>query len=430
MSIVGSGFPSGGMLTSLTTHTPGLVAARDIAATLASLFNSPLADASAGSPAYPITGRQNAVIGLRAIDSETAFNQEIQTPLFWTLGVISGLFAFASLAVVLVCSRVPPTVQRCAAYGLRFIAAWPVALMIVTVFPVRSSDAYLAAIFTLVFVIALVPSVRAIYICTAIVIAADSLFGSKLISNSCFSAYYLSGIRFYGIGNEYMGLIIGGTLLAASTLWARAWPVIVRKNFVLAVFCIAVFILVYPAFGSKAGGAITSCSVFYAAFRYLHGKRVALKHIALGVGIGIVVLGVLSMLGRAFGTERTHVDIAAHAIARGHVGYILGIAFRKVGLAARIVLHPGTLLGIAAFALLAALMKKFAMEDLLKYRRERPATAAVMMASVVGAGVALLFNDSGIIAGVMLLSCVTVTLLDDLIGAKCALWHSMSAKSA
>ena len=45
----------------------------------------------------------------------------------------------------------------------------------------------------------------------------DGLTGTTLVSQSVLSAYALAGIRFYGIGNEYMGLLLGGALLAAAT---------------------------------------------------------------------------------------------------------------------------------------------------------------------------------------------------------------------
>ena len=50
------------------------------------------------------------------------------------------------------------------------------------------------------------------YVVTTAIVGGEGVFGSVI------SAYLLSGIRLYGIGNEYMGILVGACLLNISTL--------------------------------------------------------------------------------------------------------------------------------------------------------------------------------------------------------------------
>src|SRR2546423_13920266 len=50
---------------------------------------------------------------------------------------------------------------------------------------------------------------------TAAAIMADCLAGQPLMKLALFSFGQLKGIRFYGIGNEYMGTLVGVTLAVA-----------------------------------------------------------------------------------------------------------------------------------------------------------------------------------------------------------------------
>ena len=49
---------------------------------------------------------------------------------------------------------------------------------------------------------------------TLVVIVCDLAWGGQLLKESLLSAYPLSGIRYYGIGNEYLGAALGFALMS------------------------------------------------------------------------------------------------------------------------------------------------------------------------------------------------------------------------
>ena len=98
-------------------------------------------------------------------------------------------------------------------YLLRVLSSWPLALLVAWVFDPHTMPVYLGWIVALCLVSALLPSPPVIFWVTSVVIVVDAFFGSRLVGQAVLSAYMMSGIRFYGIGNEYMGILLGGALM-------------------------------------------------------------------------------------------------------------------------------------------------------------------------------------------------------------------------
>ena len=196
-----------------TTQTNGLIASRDVAPTLLKALKVSQPLQMTGANVTPISIATDSLQRLRGLDNLTRLNQEAQTPIFWAVGVGAAFIVFSSLGLYLT-GRMGGWPGRIARYGLRVVAAWPVALLLAPVADIHTVRAYVAVVAGLTGLLALLPSPPMICALTALVIVGDGLTGTTLISNSALSEYALSGIRFYGIGNEYMGVLIGGALLA------------------------------------------------------------------------------------------------------------------------------------------------------------------------------------------------------------------------
>ena len=242
------------------------------------------------------------------LDRLTYLNQKIQIPFFWGLGFLGGGLIFFAVWFYISTRKAPrPTALRALQFGVRMLAAWPAALLAAPLFPVQTPAQYLAAIFGATAAIALLPSPSVIAVVTGGLLMLDAVLGTALVSQSALSAYYLSGIRFYGIGNEYMGVLLGAALITATMLpkpEGKRWP------WGLAWFALVTFVLSFPAFGAKAGGAITAVLTFKVMWQRMRGRPLRAKHmlVALGIGIGVVaVLGCRRALARA----------AAHAYRHG-----------------------------------------------------------------------------------------------------------------
>ncbi len=413
-------------LMSHTTQTPGLIAARDIAPTvlLPLLVPQPVQMTGAAALPEPVSWAS-----LTRLDRMTRVNQEAQNPLFWTVGIGAAAIVFCGLGLFLA-GRMTPRIARVCRYGLRLIAAWPLALLLAPLTDPHAAPVYLAGIGGLVALLALLPSPAVIFALTSLVLVGDGLTGTRLISQSALSEYVLSGIRFYGIGNEYMGVLIGGALLACVAVkWGEGraegqWGI-------LGWFALVTFVMSFPAFGAKAGGAVTALATFVVAWRLLVGKPVSWRHCAGGVVAGFALVLLWGVLGHWLHLRRTHLETATEALGQGRLGYIVGVSLRKVGLAARVLVHPGTLLGLAAFAAMGGIARRLLLGQIRDYLGPRPREAAILRAGLWGCLVALLFNDSGVVAAILILQCLALALLHGLYGeVLCASSDSTLAMSA
>jgi hypothetical protein len=101
----------------------------------------------------------------------------------------------------------------------------------------------------------------ALCLCTVAVLGVDVMTGSRLQLETPFGLSLVEGGRFYGIGNEALGVYCVATLVAAAWLGrlAARHSRAGRRNAVLAASAVGLFAVVasgWPGFGAKVGGTI------------------------------------------------------------------------------------------------------------------------------------------------------------------------------
>lgn len=406
--------PASPIMQTATTQTWGLVAARDVAPTILALLHAPapLQMTGAAMEAAAPVSRHAALAGLHRLDTETRLNQDAQSPFFWTTGVLGGLALLGGIGLAFGNAGQPNTRLRCVArFCLRALSALPLALLLAPLVPTHTLPALYATVAVLIGLLALLPTPAVILSVTALVLIADGVTGTALVSQSLLSVYALSGIRFYGIGNEYMGVLLAGALtLAGSASFARRphW-------FMLLLFALVVVVLSFPSFGAKAGGAVTATATFWVAWRALNRQPVTWRHAVLGLAAGFVVVLLWGVLGHWLPVRRTHIGTATAALGQARFGYIAGVALRKLGLAVRIVTHPGTIAGLLGLALAGVLARRVPAAQFADLHARFPRFAALWLAGLWGSLVCVLFNDSGIVAAILLLTSLALVGLHSLL---------------
>jgi hypothetical protein len=242
---------------------------------------------------------------------------------------------------------------------------------------------------------------------TLAVIAIDLLRGGLLLSNAWMSYSVVEGARFYGIGNEYMGVVIGiGIALIAHVCKNRegAASSIHRRNAIIAgAICVAlVGVMAAPSMGAKVGAVPSAVIAWGAALLASSGRKLKVREVIILVALAALALAALALmdLHRA-GSDQSHL---ARALTGGGGDTPLGIAWRKLSLEARLLVSsPWALLAAVAGGSVIVLTRK----GLLPQGRP-----VLLAGSVAGTVACIAFNDSGISAAGMLLlyvSCYTMT---------------------
>lgn len=221
---------------------------------------------------------------------------------------------------------------------------------------------------------------------TTLIVLLDQVTGLRLGDFSPLQGYFGSGIRFYGVGNELLG-IITGTL-----------AVCVPKKFRVqsAIACVLFF-------GNASLGADFGAVVTFAALaaidglRFIHAFRKCslIWLITASVLIGMTTAVLAAWLDMLFSPKMSHAGAAMTAAKSSGLGHLVDIIIRKVMMNIEIALRPATIIAMAAVALLVWLGWRVFVERLLWQSGVRYLSLAVALS--------LVFNDSGVVTALMAL---------------------------
>ncbi len=236
-------------------------------------------------------------------------------------------------------------------------------------------------------------SLAAAMLAGAAVIAADTILGSPLMRRSALGFSVVSGSRFYGIGNECVGVLGAMAAIGLGSLLQQR-P---RPSTAAVLIGVAVALAVgMPWWGANWGGYVAVMAGLVSIW-VLTSKRRA-RAAALGVLLIVVAafVPVLLDLLRPV-AERTHIGSAA-ALLRGQADVLADTAWRKVHMNWGLAVTAGrwwALAPLAGLAALGMLQRGGPARQVLAGKR---CLSAGMWGAVVSALVAMVLNDSGVVS--------------------------------
>jgi hypothetical protein len=257
-------------------------------------------------------------------------------------------------------------------------------------------------------------------VAAALIILIDALTGAHLLSTSISSYPFVGGFRFYGIGNEYMGVLIGAVYTSAVWLGVRnqkpepsgGWFAVI----LLMIFAVSTFILGWPGFGANAGGAIAAIVAFGLVYRAIFRGVFRIRE---AIGLTVVAVAVVFALA--------YVDLLVNRGASSHIGYTAGIAdhqgwmelvrtvSRKISMNLRLIATEQSKTAIIGFVPFFALWAFYIRQKVGNLAGSYPRLGPCLRGGMAGAVVAFLFNDSGIIAGSIIVASLVCCLLYSLL---------------
>jgi len=407
-----------GLVASPTTRRMGLVANIDFAPTVLRLFHVTQPIVMTGRPittlAYPddaaAAAERNGIVS--RLDFISGLNEAAKTTILLPLGLCCFLIVAGALvvrrfspqlsrwfapgfvfimnvpaAMLLAPILVPPTLLE---YGLR-IAAWAVAL---TVF------SYLPA-----FIWRVSPIVTAMAITIAI-LTVDTLTGQTLQKDSLFCGYAVAGIRYYGIGNEYLGVLIAFAILAVfcrlEDFQKAPTPHRAGKRIAIgagAAWSSLAFMCGWPGLGANAGSLTVTAAAFGIGLLIICGKKPTWLAAVLFTLFGLMMAFLFGSMDAAFnGAGSSHSGSAILAAENGRgVGYLAEIALRKVQLNLHYLMAPGFLAGLAAISVSLWIASSLTGKALQRVLERRVWLTNGLYAIGAAAAAALLFKDSGVV---------------------------------
>lgn len=237
-------------------------------------------------------------------------------------------------------------------------------------------------------------SISFLCIATAFILIIDLFTGANLIKNSLLGYCPIIGARFYGIGNEYCGILIGSTIVGMTILKHKIKiPVLIE----VLIFLTVVATIALPFWGANFGGTITAVSgFFYALIKGNKNKFTFVDAVKLFMGL-IAFIFLIGYIDYFILKGYTHFGRLIGKLFNKDVSVISDIIFRKISMNIRLLqwtIWSQVLLTFLVFLVFIAFKPLGILSCIFKANPFMEiAFASVLLADVVG----MLVNDSGVV---------------------------------
>jgi len=249
----------------------------------------------------------------------------------------------------------------------------------------------------------LLPAVLWLSFATMLAITADAFLGSPLMINSALGSDSIAGGRFYGIGNDYMGILLASSIVSITLLISslRMKP-LTKALLGLVPLGIVTTAIGHPHYGANMGGLITGIVMLGFFYLVIMEIRLTPKRLVL---IGLTALaGVLAVarLDALFSANPSHAGQAITSLFSGGWTALFSIIKIKLGILGNAVYHsPWSLVLLLSVIFLASswIRHQQTLGDVL---RQFPAVQKAGNLLLLTAVTVFLVNDTGVIAAALI----------------------------
>ncbi len=436
----GPHFPPGRFL-SETTRTPGVLANVDFAPTILKLFGLPIPSTMIGRPLSIQRDEEfinpefknkfaNRLAYLNRIEILSNLNESALVPSLFCMGVMT----VSCIVFGLIALRIKNNFLSvsCSA-GLIFVLNAPGAFLLSTILIPPTLIEYLlrsaaisAALTLLCFGASRVAKISPAVLCclfNTILILIDLVAGQTLLKESLLSNYFIGGFRYYGIGNEYLG-VMSGYALGGGFLWldelsrertgleapenpaefpsdasvqVHTLPQRFARAVLLCLWGFEAFAFGWPSMGANAGSLAVTGGCFGIGAFLLFGKKPKWRAATLcaiaGLGMSFLFAWTETKFG---GSAISHAGSALKAATgeRG-AGYLAEIVLRKTLLNLRLLIAPWTLFTAGLIAIALFSIRALAGDRLKSFKETHPWLASARASVLTAVVTSLLFKDTG-----------------------------------
>lgn len=398
-----------GLAVSSSTRREGIILNVDIAPTILTFLGIKPPPAMSGGP-VSVALHQDAAAYLFSLNDQLVIRHKLRVPVIQTYMVFQIAVVLFSLALIV--GREFRLAERLRVRSLLLVTmGFPLACLLVPLLPFSGAMAtvlvllvWLVVIGGLAFLSRRETSIGPLaLLCTvtALAVVFDLLLGAPLQKQSMLGYDPLGGARFYGLGNEYMGVLVGATILACGLFLTLVRQPSRRFAVCLTAFIFAacLYCIAAPGVGANLGGAITAAMAFLVTLLGFFGIRFRWPLILALVGSIPLVIVILAAVDFLRGAEQSHIGRAA-ALILGGGGWpaAFEIVQRKLAMNLKLIKYTiWTKVFMVSLGGLALLFYR-PLGRMQSFRMQYPYLYAAFVGIIVASITALVFNDSGIVA--------------------------------
>jgi len=396
---------TGGLLVTPTTRRPGIIMNLDIAPTVLNYLGLSQPENFTGRPALVMPGS----FGIKSLaDMYRVLEVVYEARPFLQKGYV--MFQLFLLAVSLCFIFLKKKGKDYLKPFFLSVMAVPLAYLLTPLLPTGGIPALGLSVFAITLFLAFVSlsvykrlgidSFLFICVITMTAISADIVAGSPLQKVSVLGYDPIVGARFYGLGNEYMGVLIGSTLVGTTALIQAVYQ---KNRFIIpaagAVYLFITYLVAAPQLGTNVGGTLAAASAFLVTYLLIRGISINWRRVsAIVCAVALVAMAFILYDSGRPPQFQSHIGRTAELINQGGLDAVAGIISRKSEMNIKLIRYTvWSRIFLASLAMLALLFyrPRGVMEGL---RNRNPYLFRGLVGVITGSIVAFIFNDSGVVA--------------------------------
>lgn len=395
-----------GYLTSPATQREYIIANTDIAPTILNFFNLNAMDNSMiGRPVQNVTvDNINALEQAQVLAQQTSTTTRLRGPLIKTYVAVLIITLLLASIIILRFKKLKYLLQPI----IIAMVSFPLVLLFLGLLKLPYDWLYIViAILATILLTALslllckdngFQAFVGLSIITVLCLDIDLITGTNLIQCSVLGYDPMAGARYYGIGNEYMGILIGASIAAGAALFEKfknKWML----AFLTLFFLSQCYLIGMPSLGAQSDGVITAPLAFLVTLYLFSEMRPnVIGYLSIGGIILLTVLGISIYDMNRPAELQSHIGRAANQIIGGGWQEALTIIIRKLQVNIKLIRYTIWSRVFIAILLVLATFIYFPVGAMKNLFMSRPIILKGFVGIVTGALVALIVNDSGIVA--------------------------------
>ena len=393
-----------GILVSSTTNRAMIVSNLDIGPTIMEFLKSPM-DNMSGNP-IKVIEKNIELIDVIKENQRINITSRVRYNTLYFYGIFSMVVLLFCIILSLTQIRLTEKIDEFVKVLSLLVLIIPAIFLIESMFKPREICSFIAILFVLIIASLIIlwktrkhnNHILYIGMITVFIIMLDLIFNGDISRYSVLSHDPIIGARYYGIGNEMVGLYLGSVTIVSIKILEKNPKSLIP----LAIFIVSGILTGYPRYGANVGGSIAFIiAIIFFIIEYFE-KRLSFKRVLFMIISIIVILSIMGYIDINFSKNMTHLGKTILLIKNNGINYISVIIFRKV-------LMNIKLIGKSFWTYL--LLLHMTLHGLIFYFKEiNEYNLKGFIAGIAGAIGGFLFNDSGIILASLCMNLITIEL--------------------
>lgn len=245
------------------------------------------------------------------------------------------------------------------------------------------------------------------------IILLDTFLGNPLMRVSILGYDPIVGARFYGIGNEYMGFLLGTTIVGTAALIDKYRDQgKLLKAVSIIIYAIVLITLMLPTLGTNVGGTMAAfIGLGTATLLHLKRKITQKDFTLLGCLLLIFLLILFIYDGMQPSEKQSHIGQTSSLIKQNSVFALFQIFGRKLATNYKLIRYSTWTLVLIATIVAQGILFRWPVGILKEIFRNHSYLYFGFISGIMGTMAAFIFNDSGVVAAAMSMVPITIPLI-------------------